>query len=130
MPGPITVRNPTCQITFGTTVVDLSAHLRTVEPTSETEIIDKRTFAAPKQRDFGAQTDGFNLGLTWSPDLYDALSPFTLTDGALVLKYSSAQTKAIRATVQFGNLPWGPFEHGTAVEVDLPLIVNGDITYS
>lgn len=130
MAKPIVCINPTCTITFGSTVVDISDHLRMVAPSTEVEIIDNRTFASPKQREFGNQTDDITLTLGWSPDLYTALAPYINTAGALVCKPRGAVSTAIRATVRYGAQPWGEIAHGTTSEVELPLIVDGDITYS
>lgn len=130
MGKPIVCINPSCTITFGSTILDISDHLRTVTPNSEVEVIENRTFAAPKQRDFGNQTDDFTLGLGWSGDLHAALLPFVGIAGQLVCKPVGAVNKAYRATVRFGAMPYGEVAHGATVETELPLIVDGDISYS
>lgn len=131
MPGPIVVsKTATCTILFGSTLVDLGAHIIGVEPTEDVEVVDVRTFANPKGQDFGNQTDGLTLSLKWSPDLYAALAPYKNTEGALVFKYATTAPAGIRATIKYGAVPWGSFNLGEVVEVSLPCIVIGDITYT
>lgn len=130
MPAPIIVRNPELKLTYGSTVVDLSAHCRGATPSDEPEIKDNRTFAEPTRQDFGNRTVGMTINLGWSPDLYDALAPYIGVEGQMAFKPVTPSTKAIRATVVFGALPWGAFTLGEASDVDLPLIVRGDITHS
>lgn len=130
MAGPIVCKDPTATFTFSGVVVDISDHVKTVEPSTEVEVVDVRTFAAPKAQDFGAETDTITLGLLWSGDLYDALLPYKNVEGAFVCKPKGAVNKAIRATAKFGRIPFGPIEHGQPIEADLELIVVGDITYS
>lgn len=130
MAGPIVCKDPVATFTFSGTVVDISAHVKTVEPSTEVEIVDVRTFANPKLQDFGAQTESISLGLLWSGDLYDALLPYIGVEGAFACKPKGAVNKAIRATAKFGRMPFGPIEHGQAIEADLELIVTDAITYS
>ncbi len=131
MAGPIICKDPTAKITFSGVVVDISDHVKTVDPSTEVEIVDKRTFAAPKAQGFGAQTDSITLGLLWSTDLYDTLLPYVNVEGSFECKPRGAVNKAIRATVMFGRIPFGPIEHGQPIEADLELIVTtGDITVS
>lgn len=130
MAGPITCKDPTATFTFGSTVVDISDHVKTVDPSTEVEVIDKRTFAAPKAQDFGNETEMITLGLLWSGDLYDALLPYKNVEGSFACKPVGTVNKAIRATVKFGRIPFGPIEHGQAVEAELELIVTDAISYS
>ena len=130
MAGPIVCKDPTATFTFSDVVVDISDHVKTVEPSTEVEVVDVRTFAAPKAQDFGAETEMITLGLLWSGDLYDALLPYKNVEGAFACNPKGAVNKAIRATVKFGRLPFGPVEHGQPIEADLELIVTDAISYS
>lgn len=130
MAGPIVCKDPTAKFTFSGVVVDISDHVKTVDPTTEVETVDVRTFANPKAQDFGAQTDGITLGMLWSGDLYDALAPYVGVEGSFECKPKGAVNKAIRATAKFGRLPFGPIEHGQPIEADLELIVVGSLSYS
>ena len=120
------------KITFsGPTVVDLSPYCIAFEPGSEVETVDLGVFSDPKASDTGRVTDTLTLALLWSPALYDALAPFVGSTGTFAGKYTTADTRAVRATVKYGTLPWGRFELGQRVEVDLVLaITTGGITYS
>lgn len=130
MAKPIICKNPTCTITFGSTVVDISDHLVRVTPSTDPEIVDNRTFANPSGQDFGNTTNGMTLSLGWSPTLYAALAPFIDTQGSLVCKPIGTVNTAIRATVRYGAMPWGDIAPGERSEVELACIVDGDITYS
>lgn len=130
MAGPIVCKDPTAKFTFSGVVVDISDHVKTVEPSTEVEVVDVRTFASPKKQDFGAETEMITLGLLWSGDLYDALSPYKNVEGSFECKPKGAVNKAIRATVKFGRIPFGSIEHGQPVEADLELIVTDAISYS
>jgi len=130
MAGPIVCKDPTAKFTFSGVVVDISDHVKTVEPSTEVEVVDKRTFAAPKAQDFGNETEMITLGLLWSGDLYDALVPYKNIEGSFECKPKGAVNKGIRATVKFGRIPFGPIEHGQPIEADLELIVTDAISYS
>ena len=43
MAGPIVCKDPTCKFTFSGVVVDISDHIKTVEPSTEVEIVDLHT---------------------------------------------------------------------------------------
>lgn len=128
MAKPIITRNPTCTITFGSTVVDIGEHVRTVTPADDVNIVENRTFARPDGRDFGNHTKGITLGLGWSSELYDALSPYVDVPGTLRLKPRSTDTRVITATVRYGTLPWGDFTDGEAADGEVELIADSDIT--
>lgn len=130
MAGPIVCKDPTAKFTFSGVVVDISDHVKTVEPSTEVEMVDVRTFAKPKLQDFGNETETITLGLLWSGDLYDALLPYKNVEGSFECKPKGAVNKAIRATVKYGRIPFGPIESGQPIEADLELIVTDAISYS
>lgn len=132
MTAIVTGKLAEAKITFpGPVVVDLSAYTIAFEPSSEVETVDLGVFSDPKASDTGRVTDSLTLAMLWSPQLYDALSPYVDIAGTFAGKYTVGDTRAVRATVKFGTLPWGRFEIGTRVEVDLVLVVTtGGITYS
>ena len=127
---PTILREPSLIITFGAVPVDLSEWAKSVVPAAEVEKVDARTFAHPKRMKNGAITESLTVTLLWAPELYAALLPFIDTEGVMAFKADASDTMAMRATVAYAVLPWGPFELGSTVEVTLDLEVLSDITYS
>lgn len=132
MPDPRIVGPGTtsCVFTFGAITVDVSEWCVAVQPSSEAETVDMRTFANPKAQDVGAVTDGITVALLWGPGLYDALLPYVGVEGTIRWKTKTADTRWGRATVKYGALPWGEFRTGQRIEADLVCVVTtGDIYY-
>jgi len=130
MAGPVVVKNASCKLTFGATVIDISAYVTAVEPSSESETIDLGTFANPKATDTGRITDGVTISCLWAPELHAALAPYVNAEGTLEFKYVTSDTKAVRAGVKYGTLPWGAFSIGERVEADLVLAVLDQVAYN
>ena len=110
--------------------VDLSCYAFAVEPSSDVEELDIGTFCTPNATDQGKISESIVVSMLWSEDLYAALQPHVGQEGHLVYKPSGAAgTKALQADVKYSTMPWGRFEIGARVEVDLPLAVLSPITY-
>lgn len=131
MAGGVIARNPSCKLTFGTVVLDISDYVVAVEPSSEAEQIDMGTFANPKASETGRVTDAVTIAVLWAPGLYDMLAPYVNVQGTVEARYAASDPKAIRAAVKYGTLPWGRVEVGQRIEADLVLVVpTGDISYT
>lgn len=122
-------RDPIVGIRFGAALVDLSAYVVAVEPSSEAESIDIGTFATPNATDVGKVTDAITVACLWSPEMYAALSAHIDEEGLLIFQPDADTAEAIQATVKYGTIPWGRFEVGARVEGDLVLAVLSAITY-
>lgn len=136
---PIVVNDAHVHITFQKTagppatyeVVDLSCDAVAVEIGADTENIDVGTFCAPTASDLGrTQYTGVLSGL-WSPELYAKLAPHVGQVGWLALNPDQTITPAkfIHFRTRYGALPWGRFEIGQRVEVDLALAVLDSPVY-
>jgi len=131
--NPIVVRNAHVHITYGTgnppvapyTVVDLSCDAVAVEIGSDTENVDVGTFCAPTASDLGRTTYTAVLSALWSPELYAKLAPHVGQTGWLALNPDQGLTPAkfVHFRTRYGALPWGRFEIGQRVDVDLALAV-------
>jgi hypothetical protein len=104
--------------------------MSTVEPSADVEELDVGTFCTPNATDQGKISESIVVSLLWSEGLYDALQPYVGQTGHLVYKpVPGATAKALQADVKYSVMPWGRFEIGARVEVDLPLAVLTPITY-
>ena len=130
---PLIVRDGELTIEFTTptaSTVDLSCYAFAVEPSSDVEELDIGTFCTPNATDQGKVTESIVISMLWSEDLYTALQPHIGQEGHLVYKPVPGPTaKALQADVKYSTMPWGRFEIGARVEVDLPLAVLSPITY-
>jgi len=126
----------------GTTVANISCDAVALEITPNIEDVDIGTLCNPVATETGRVTYSALAALLWSPELYALLAPHVgeqlyarfmpfnytqlvppgvLGDGELY--YVSFQTR-------YAALPWGRFELGQRVEVDLPLAVLSTPTWT
>ena len=129
---PLIVREGELVIEYTTptaATVDLSCYAFAVEPASDVEELDIGTFCAPSATDQGKITESIVISLLWSEDLYTALQPHIGVAGKLVYTPVAGGSKALQADVKYSTMPWGRFEIGARVEVDLPLAVLSPIIY-
>ena len=94
------------------------------ELTPSTEEIDVGTFCAPSLSDQGRTTYTAVLTLLWEPQLYADLEPHIGQLGVLTYKTEPPDaTRTITFQTRYAAQPWGRFEVGQRVEVELPLAV-------
>jgi hypothetical protein len=106
-----------------TASIDLSCYTVALEITPSTEDIDVGTFCAPTLQDQGRTTFTAVLSLLWEPALYTLLQPYIGRVGNLIAYATGAVDKNIKFSTRFVAQPWGRFEIGQRVEVELPLAV-------
>jgi len=126
VPTPIVIRQGIVKLNYvaAPTVVDLSCYAVALELTGNTEEVDLGTFCAPGATDQGRTTYSAVLSLLWSPGLYALLAPHVGHEG--VLAFAPVHTlplEFVRFATRYSSQPWGRFEIGQRVEVDLPLAV-------
>jgi hypothetical protein len=127
------VRSAQGSFEFGVTptVVDVSCFLYAVELGSETEEIDVGTFCAPTATDLGRTTQSAVLSMLWEPALYEALAPHVGEQGTFkFVPDDTVPTEVISFDTRYGSMPWGRFEIGQRVEVELPLAVLSDFAFT
>ncbi len=130
---PLIVGEGVAKFSFGTTptVVDVSCEAWALELSSETETIDVSTFCNPAATDMGKTTETAVLSLLWSEDLYTKLQPHVREEATFTYAPdANADTAVISFDTRIGGMPWGRFELGQRVEVDLALAVLTPITYT
>jgi len=110
------------------TSTNVSCYANALEITSNTEEIDLGTMCLPGSTEQGRTTYSAVASLLWSPGLYALLLPivgvpivvrfvpFSLAEGGGPTYYVSFDSR-------IAAVPWGRFEIGQRVEVDLPLAV-------
>ncbi len=110
-----------------TDTVALSCYVVAFEITPSTEDIDVGTFCAPSLTDQGRTTYSSVATLLWEPALYDAIQPHIGKLCTVQVKPVSsagvAEPKGIEFNSRVPVQPWGRFEIGQRVEVELPLAV-------
>ena len=113
--------------TAPTGVLDLSCYLVAFEITPSTEDIDVGVFCAPAISDQGRTTYTAVATLLWEPQLYTDLNPHVGQVGTFFHATSKLvpidATQFIQFSTRFMAQPWGRFEVGQRVEVELPLAV-------
>jgi hypothetical protein len=125
------VREPTLVITYtGPVAVDLSNYLVAAEMTSEAEMVDVGTFGAPMGQDTGRRSDSITLALLWSDALHTLLAAHVNAEGDLVFTPDSGDASTLTCKVKYGAVPYGRFELGQKVEVDLVLAIVDELTYA
>jgi hypothetical protein len=125
VPNRLSVLKLTVQPPLPLATLDLSCYTTAWELAPETEDIDVGTFCAPALSDVGRTTFTATVSLLWEPALYTLLQPYI---GAIcTFSYEPDSTlvpkKYVRFTCRYGSQPWGRFELGQRVEVELPLAV-------
>ncbi len=123
--APSIMRNPSLHLNYtGPVVVDLSCEARALEIVPSTEELDVGTFCNPSATEQGRTTYTAVATLLWSPALYAKLQPYVGVQGLLSFAPDAANpVDYVRFNTRFASQPWGRFEVGQAVEVDLPLAV-------
>ncbi len=123
--APSVIREALFHLNFtGPVVVDLSCEARALELTPSTEELDVGTFCNPSATEQGRTTFTASATLLWSPALYAKLQPYVGVQGLLSFAPDPANpTDYIRFNTRFASQPWGRFEVGQAVEVELALAV-------
>ena len=108
----------------GPTVVDLSCYTTALEITPSTEDIDIGTFCAPSLSTPGRTTYTALAAFLWEPALYTALTPMIGIPILVAFAPDAADmTHYVKWNSKFMAQPWGRFEVGQRVEVELPLAV-------
>jgi hypothetical protein len=126
MAGPI-VLNKEALVHFnftGPVVVDVSCYTIALELTPNVEEVDVGTFCNPTATETGRVTYTALLAMLWAPELYALLQPHVGAQALLSFAPDAAHAADyVRFTTRYAALPWGRFELGQRVEVDLPLAV-------
>lgn len=112
------------------TEVDLSCYAVAVDPSSDTETIDIGTFCNPNASELGRTTESIVVAFLWEEALYDALQPHIGEEFELQFKANTGDTKAVICRARYAAMPWGRFELGQRVEVDLACAVLTTLTYN
>jgi len=130
---PVITRDPELLFIFdpdGTPQeVDVSCWTVAVDISSDTETIDIGTFCAPNASELGRTTESIVIAMLWEGALYTALEAHIGEEFELQFKPNNTDTEAIIARCRYAALPWGRFDLGQRVEVDLSLAVLTTITY-
>jgi hypothetical protein len=122
------VKNATVVLKTGATVVeDISCYVTAVELSTSAELIDTGTFCDPASKDSGIVTREGTLMALWSGDMYTSLKPLEGTAYDLVLTVPDG---TITCEVVIPHVPFGRYEIGQRVEVDIPLILNEEPTFA
>jgi hypothetical protein len=108
----------------GPIVVDLSCYAIALEIVPSTEDVDIGTMCAPSLTTQGRTTFSALAAFLWEPALYTALQPH-IGESMLVAFAPDAtkNTEYIKFGSRYAAQPWGRFEIGQRVEVELPLAV-------
>jgi hypothetical protein len=111
-----------------TGTVDLSCYAFAFELTPSVEEIDVGTFCVPSATETGRVTYTALIALLWEPALYTLLQPHVRQQGVLHYKPSPVAdpTNGLSFNTRFASQPWGRFELGQRIEVELPLAVLSD----
>jgi hypothetical protein len=133
MAGPIVVNNPVTLLQYTTAPIEdvyLTCYSTAFELTPSTEEIDVGVFCAPALSDLGRTTWTAVLFLLWEPALYAALSQHIGHQGVFKLLNAAGQAGTVSFQTKFAAQPWGRFELGQRVEVELPLAVLSTPVYT
>ncbi len=124
-PGTQVVRTAAVELDFGGgTVVELECDANALELAPSTEDIDVGVFCEPSATEQGRTTYTAVLSGFWSPDLYTKLVGHVGQDATLRFYPDAADTtRYITFGTRYSSVPWGRFEVGQAVPVDLALAV-------
>jgi hypothetical protein len=118
------IRRAIMHLNFGATSLDLSCYTTAFELAPETETIDIGTFCNPSASTLGRTTYTATVSLLWEPAVYTLLQPHIGETGQAVFSPDAAlPLEFIRFDTKYGSQPWGRFEIGQRVEVELPLAV-------
>lgn len=121
------VKNATVKLYTGATVYkDLSCYVRAVELNTAAELIDTGTFCDPGAKESGRVTRDGTLMCRWSGDFYTDLLP--LVGNTYDLKVV-VPDGTITVECVIPHVPFGRFEVGQNVEVDVPIILNEEPTF-
>jgi hypothetical protein len=124
--APQIMRDAEVHFVFDTGIVDISCDTVAFEITPSTEEIDVGTFCNPSATDQGRVTFTASVSMLWSVALYNKLLPHVGKTGTFASTLSTAPgsfDKFIRFNCRYSAMPWGRFEIGQRVEVELPLAV-------
>ena len=110
--------------------VDLSCYTIAVDPSSDTESIDIGTFCNPNASELGRTTESIVVAFLWEEGLFTALQTHVGEEFEMQFKPNSADTKAVMCRARYSSMPWGRFDLGQRVEVDLALAVLTTIDYN
>jgi len=105
-------------------ILDLGCYATAFELTPSTEDIDVGVMCAAGLTDQGRTTYSAVLVMLWEPRLYTDLQPHINHVGkfSYMTDYPDG-SKVIQFNTRFAAQPWGRFEIGQRVEVELPLAV-------
>lgn len=103
--------------------VDISCYVVAVEITTETEMVDVGTFCDPGAMEAGRTTRSGVLSCLWSEAMYTALDALTDSVHELVVTPESGTTITVDVLIP-SPIPFGRFEIGQRVEVDVPMILQ------
>jgi len=132
MAGPIVLNKiAIVHLNFsGPVVVDVSCDTVAMEITPNIDEVDVGTFCNPVATDTGRVTYSAVLAMLWSPELYAKLLPHVGEQGTCTFAPDNAHAlDYIIFNTRYAALPWGRFELGQRVEVDLPLAVLNTPTW-
>ena len=122
------VKNATVKLKNGATVVqDLSCYVTAVELSTSAELIDTGTFCDPASKDSGIVTREGTIMALWSGDMYTDLLPLVgnTYDLEIVVPDGTITVECV-----IPHIPFGRFEIGQRVEVDIPIILNEEPTFA
>src|SRR5262245_19971195 len=127
MAGPIVCNDVYVKFVFGppTQEINLECHAIAVEIVPSSEEIDVGTFCNPTATDQGRTTYRSTITFPWSPELHLALAPHVgeLGNFAMIPDQKGHPNDYIQFSTRFSSPPWGRFELGQRVEVELPIAV-------
>lgn len=131
MAGPVVANTPEASLwTEANVEHELDLWITGFTPSDEPDQIDMGTFANPNATDYGRSQQSITCRFRWAPDLADMLAPLRDTKLLFIGRQNASDTKAVTAHVKFKALPWGDFNVGESVEVELTLAVTDAIDYA
>jgi len=130
-PGVLIVGEAMVVLDFGgAAVIELDCDSNALEITGNTEDIDTGVFCEPGATEQGRTTYTAVLSQLWSPALYTKLAPHVGQPCVLRFYPDATDTsRYITFDTRYASVPWGRFEVGQRVEVDLALAVLTAPTY-
>ena len=109
--------------------VDVSCYAYAVDISADTETIDIATFCAPAASELGRTTTECTIAFLWEEALMTALEPMKGQEVEIQLTLNAGDTKSLVFRGRYATLPWGRFELGQRIEVDLPVAILSAVTY-
>ena len=125
--GPWVPRTPKAQIVEdpgGTPVIsDISCAVQYFDASADVEELDASTYCKPGATETGKVTNSLVIGLRWSEELYNLLEPLVGTAVNFEVLANEGDTNGAIFNIRFGAVPFGRWEVGQLIDVELACAV-------